>query len=134
MAKKKGMISSCKDCKSICCKTGPGPHKPLMPDEYLENFGTTDAYNTKCVALKDDGLCSLWGSAKFPMECRTYVCQSRTFKPAELKKIDTVYDRECSNCDAEWQYLVNHKDGSWAQECPVCGKKYEYELKKKKGK
>jgi hypothetical protein len=57
------LIDSCADCKSICCQTGPGPYKRVTPEEYLENFGTTDNYNKECGALFD-GKCNLWGTIK----------------------------------------------------------------------
>lgn len=84
------MITSCQDCKTNCCKIGPGPYRKLSPVDYLENFGTISAYNTKCTALKDDGTCNLWGTSKFPDECRTYVCQVRSFTKNELAAIRKV--------------------------------------------
>ena len=89
------MINSCKDCKSVCCKTGPGPYDALPPREYLDNFGDISAYNTKCMALSNEGGCNLWGTPQFPIECRVYVCQTRSFTKKELSDIEHVFEREC---------------------------------------
>ena len=115
-----GLVSSCFECKAICCKHGPGPYQPLAPEEYLENFGTSDAYNTRCMALDDEGKCSIWGTPKFPHVCRTHVCNQRIFSKEELKAIDEVEDMECDNCSAEWTRGY-FKDNKFHRECEVCG-------------
>lgn len=114
------MINSCSECTSICCKHGPGPHVPLSPQEYLENFGTTDAYNTKCMALTDENKCSLWGTPSLPTECRTYVCQSKLFTKEQIKRINDVEERKCLNCGSEWTLMYETTKGNWINECEVC--------------
>ena len=93
------MIDSCKDCKSICCKTGPGPFEELEPEDYLDNFGTTDSYNTKCSALDKDDKCELWGTSDFPLECRTYVCQNRSFSKEELDTLNKLVEHSSKDLD-----------------------------------
>ena len=114
------MITSCKDCEVPCCATGPGPHKNLAPEEYLENFGDVAAYNTKCIALTAEGSCNLWGTADFPQACRVYVCQTRSYTKEELLKIDKVIDRECPSCSSRW-LLRNFSGKDYEDICEVCG-------------
>lgn len=129
------LVTSCKDCKTVCCKTGPGPHRKKTPEEYLENFGTVEAYNTKCMALGEDNLCTLWGTPDFPVECRTYICQSRYFSHEELKTINQVdEDFECTNCGMQW-VLGKFVGSDWIHECENCGMKVRWKKKiEKRGK
>ena len=114
------MISSCSDCEVPCCQTGPGPHKNLPPDDYLENFGDAEAYNTKCIALTADGGCNLWGTPDFPHACRVYVCQTRSYTKDELEKIDEVIDRECPNCKSPWM-VGKFISKDYHDSCEICG-------------
>ena len=120
-----GLVNSCGECKAICCQHGPGPYLPLEPEEYLENFSTSEAYNTKCMALDDSGRCSLWGTPKFPHVCKTHVCNQRIFTPKELENIEQVDERECPNCGCEWT-LFKGKGNSWENECEICGHTIEW--------
>jgi len=114
------MISSCSECTVSCCQTGPGPHKSLPPDEYLENFGDSAAYNTKCIAFVPGVGCNLWGTPEFPQACRVYVCQTRSYTPQELKRISDVIDRECPSCGCEW-LIGSYIGKEYHDSCEVCG-------------
>jgi len=114
------MIRTCKSCKNVCCKTGPGRYRLVDPATYLENFGTSEAYNTKCMALDHKDRCRLWGTKDFPQECRTYVCQSRSYSLAELAKIESVEDRKCPQCGCEWM-LYAEVDSKIIESCEACG-------------
>lgn len=123
------LVKSCFDCKAVCCKHGPGPHRSLPPEEYLENFGTEDAYNTKCMALSEDGKCTIWGTKDFPHVCRVHVCNQKIFTPQELKEISQVDDEyECPNCEVSWTRGYD-KDGTFIRECEICGHKTEWKGK-----
>jgi hypothetical protein len=119
---------------------GPGPHKILPPEEYLENFGTSDAYNTKCVAFSDEGKCNLWGTAEFPLACRTHVCNVKIFTKKELDDIERVdEDRECPKCETPWMLgkWGDRKKTEWVDTCENCGhthmwKKINLDKKSKK--
>lgn len=134
------MIKSCSECKVKCCKTGPGPYEVLPPEEYLENFGTTDAYNTKCQELKPNGMCGIWGTPDFPLECRTYVCQTRKYSKEELDHIDAFQeDLECETCGSALIYAKEVKDSvdddhtvgrTWTLICETCGQTDEWQLTK----
>jgi len=54
---------------------------------YLDVFGKPDSYNTKCSKLTEDNCCSVWGTMDLPMECRTYVCQTREFSKVEISAL-----------------------------------------------
>ena len=125
------MIRTCKSCKSKCCEHGPGPYKLVAPEVYLENFGTAEAYNTKCIAMSSKGHCKLWKTKEFPQECRTYVCQSRTFSKLELKKILAVVEHDCPKCGCSWMLYTKKPDGSMVKEhCEACGHKALWVYKK----
>lgn len=114
-------ISSCKECKDKCCETGPGPYKALKPLKYLDNYGTCESYNTKCEGLTRSGKCKYWGTNTLPSECRSYVCQTRSYTKKELKAIEMVCDDyACENCEAQY-LLVYKKDGAWVHDCEICG-------------
>ena len=115
------MINSCEKCTTPCCRTGPGPYRNVSPEEYLENFSTSEAYNTKCIGLTDDGKCNLWLTPDLPIECRNYICQTRSYSAEELKKIDEVQDdRTCPNCKCNW--MLGFWEGSFYYDtCEVCG-------------
>lgn len=121
------MISSCKDCKSKCCRTGPGPWKPVPAYDYLDSFGNPEAYNTKCENFKG-GKCSVWKTKDFPTECLTYVCQSRKFTKEELARINSVEDFDaCDKCGTEHHYTTyTYKGGRTYMECPTCGHKWTW--------
>lgn len=131
------LIKSCSDCKAICCKTGPGPYKILSPNEYLEGFGTFEAYNTRCAAIGENNECTLWGTDQLPLECRIHVCNSKEFSKKELQTIENVYERECQNCESQWVIIYDTKDDKTIEECEACGHKFEWTMKpiksKKKG-
>ena len=115
------MISSCSDCKSICCRTGHGPYKILKPLKYLENYSLPESYNTKCEGLTKLGKCKYWGTNELPAECRSYVCQNRSFTKKELKIMDLVSDSyPCANCGTQW-VLIYKTNGDWTHFCEVCG-------------
>ena len=119
------MINNCADCKQKCCQTGPGPHKLLSPEDYLENFNTVESYNTKCAALDNNGNCSVWGTNDFPIECRTHVCTNRSFTERELSDIENVFDRECSNCNASYVLMLEN-DGRFTEYCENCGHAFDW--------
>lgn len=123
-----GLVNSCMECKAVCCQHGPGPHKPLSPEDYLENFSTPEAYNTKCMALSEDGKCTLWGTPDFPHVCRTHVCNQKIFTKKELSEIESVDDRECPNCNCEWTKMID-KGSTVKWVCEICD--YEIEWKSK---
>jgi hypothetical protein len=114
------MISACKDCEVPCCKTGPGPYTSVPPEDYLENFGSADAYNTKCVALSAEGSCTNWGTPEFPMACRNYVCQTRSYTKNELSTIADVIERSCPVCKCDWM-IGGYKGKEYHDVCEVCG-------------
>ena len=121
------LVKSCSECKQICCKHGPGPYKLLTPEAYLENYNTTDAYNTQCAALTKDGRCSVWGTADFPIECRTHVCTNRIFTSIELSTIDCVDERVCEQCGASYTLLFEGaNDNEYIVECESCGYEYKW--------
>lgn len=118
------MIKSCAECTSKCCKTGPGPYKKLSPEEYLEVFGLSDAYNKACKHhnLKT-GHCNVWGTPGLPIECRTYVCQTREYSDLELDTIDNIEeDYECEGCGSS--YMINDSpegnDELFIVKCEIC--------------
>lgn len=120
------MIKSCKSCRNSCCRTGPGPYTLVTPEEYLENFSTTDSYDTQCMALGEDGKCTLWGQTNFPVECRVHICTHREFSKLELETIDQVDEcRSCKKCEASYVLLVpqgpDEDDCDWLEKCENCG-------------
>ena len=120
------MIKTCEECPNSCCKTGPGPYKNVSPEDYLENFATVEAYNTKCIAFTSEGKCNLWNTPDLPQECRTYICQTRSYTKKELEIIDDIFERECPNCGCSW--LI----GSWQNKiyfdtCEICGYQVAWE-------
>lgn len=121
------MIKSCSDCTNVCCRTGAGPYKLLSPNDYLENFGTSESYNTQCAALDKNNKCSIWGTKEFPTECRTHVCSNRSFTRKELLAMDRVdHERDCSKCGAS--YILSYiKNNQWRYECENCGYKYAWQ-------
>lgn len=119
------MIKSCKNCKNKCCQTGPGPHVEVESEEYLENFGTAEAYNTKCVELTDCGKCNAWGTNSLPSACRVYVCQNREYSDDELETINHVTEQEdfpCPNCGSVVYLYFEEKEDLC--ECEACRYKW----------
>ena len=86
------MIDNCADCKSNCCRVGPGPYKIVDPELFLENHGCHEAYNTQCDGLVDNK-CKYWNTDKLPLECKTYVCSSKIFSDTELYNIAKLTGR-----------------------------------------
>lgn len=125
-AKVTTLYKSCKECKQKCCMTGPGPHKVLTPKKYLENFGTTDSYNTKCESLTKAGNCKLWKTPKFPTACRTHICTSREFSKQEIDTINLIFDTTdthgCPKCKGG--YVIYHN--KMLTECEICGFKWRW--------
>lgn len=115
------MYNSCNTCKSNCCRHGKGPYKLLPPEEYLENYGAFEAYNTKCLALDDKGRCRLWGTAELPQECRTFVCTSKVYTKEQLSIISNVEEESCPNCDAKWLIVEKLDKNVWEKRCEICG-------------
>lgn len=82
------MIQSCQECKTKCCKVGPGPYDQIPVDQYLENFESFKNYNKVCIHFSiKTGLCGLWNSDLLPDDCRNYVCFVREFSEQELAAI-----------------------------------------------
>jgi len=79
------VIKSCQECKTKCCKTGPGPYRRVLKYKYLKNFESHKNYNVACASfdLKTEK-CSLWGTHLLPLDCRVYVCHSREYSKQEL--------------------------------------------------
>jgi len=114
------MITSCQECGVPCCQTGPGPYKNISPEDYLENFGDHSSYNTKCIALTEEGKCNLWGTTDLPMACRVYVCQTKQYSKIELQHIDEVFERECPTCGCEW-LRGKFQGKEYIDTCEICG-------------
>jgi len=85
------MITSCQDCKTKCCKTGPGPYKRVPQHQYLKNFESHKNYNVACehfdlVTEK----CEVWNTPRLPRDCAQYVCHVRSYSEKELKEISEL--------------------------------------------
>jgi len=91
------MISSCQKCKTKCCRTGPGPvWKKMKVHKYLDNFSTPTVYNRVCENFQvKTGHCALWGTPKLPVECRVYVCTTRSYTKKELSDIRAIARADC---------------------------------------
>jgi len=119
-AKRGRMISSCTDCKTSCCKFGPGPWKAIDSVKFLDDYNTPESYNTRCANLKEDGRCNVWGTTMLPSECRSFVCSVRKFSKAELKKIDQVNDEMVCDCGAKWVYADESDSERIVYTCELC--------------
>lgn len=87
------MISSCSDCKTKCCRTGPGPYEAVPPLQYLEDFEHTENYNKVCDNFDlETERCLVWGTYLLPIQCRIYVCHLRTYAELELLEIKAIAD------------------------------------------
>jgi len=86
------MIDNCGDCKTKCCRAGPGPYKKMPPEMFLANYGEFENYNVQCEAFVDEK-CSLWGTPEMPLECRIFVCPTKTYTDLELNKIAKLTGR-----------------------------------------
>jgi len=130
------MISSCSDCKTVCCKFGPGPYRVLEPTAFLDEYGLPEAYNTKCSGLTDDSKCSYWDTPKLPVECRWHICSVRTFSQKEFEEMDTIREEECENCKRDWTQIIYTDDnGICKRWCTACGWEETWEfLDEKPGK
>ena len=121
------MIKSCTDCKTKCCKTGPGPYKIRKVDTYLDNFGTPENYNTKCEHFTRSGKCRVWGTRDLPLECRTYVCTNRQYSKKEMDVIKQTDDwNSCGKCKTPYARFLGGKKWKW--ECVNCGHKWSWKL------
>jgi len=81
------MIKSCKECKTKCCKVGPGPYKTKPFDEFYSEAATHVGYNTVCENFDlDTELCRVWKTA-LPLECQVYVCHVKEYTDIDLKLI-----------------------------------------------
>lgn len=88
------MIKSCSECKTPCCRVGPGPYVAKPFPEYYENSAIYKGYNTKCEWFDEEtSKCTVWGTKKLPVECKIYVCTSREYSKEELQKIKRITDR-----------------------------------------
>ena len=86
------MIRSCKACKTNCCKFGPGPYTILSVKTFLKIYCTPTGYNTQCEGLMKNGGCEYWGTKNLPFECRTWICNVRSYTLIELKKIQKLLE------------------------------------------
>jgi len=84
------MINNCGDCKTNCCKSGPGPYKIVTAKEAVEHWGMTRSYNTKCQYLSRAGNCNVWGTSDLPIECATYVCHVREYSKKQINYIQKL--------------------------------------------
>lgn len=83
------MISSCKDCTTKCCRSGPGPYKKVSAKAWLEELQGSEKYNSACENFdQDTGMCKIWNTGDVPIVCKTYVCGIRTYSKEELEDID----------------------------------------------
>jgi len=127
MTKKKNKISSCKDCTNICCKIGPGPYTIVNRNKFLENFGDSDGYNTKCDGLRRNNTCKYWKTKKFPQECRQFVCQNRLFSKKELEIIENIDETKCWYCGCPWTIYWGGRNFEF--ECEICEAKWSWKRK-----
>lgn len=86
------MISSCAECKTPCCRSGPGPWKIVSKTDWLsQKQQGSKRYNTQCENLTVDNKCKVW-ETELPVVCATHVCGVRTYTEAELKNIDNILE------------------------------------------
>lgn len=87
------MISSCSDCKTKCCRSGPGPYNKVSVEDWvLRKVEGSKRYNTACEHFNTDTEeCEVWETA-LPLQCAVYVCGVRTYTGEELEKIDELLD------------------------------------------
>jgi len=123
------MIKSCKECKTVCCKIGPGPHVPIESEDFLEEYDNISNYNKQCIELSDDNKCTLWNSNSLPIECRQFVCCQREYSEQELKTIAHVVEVECPYCGAEWTIELSKMDLAYA--CEGCGSLIDWKYKRR---
>ena len=85
------MISSCAECTTKCCRSGPGPYKTVSVDDWLSHKPKgSERYNTKCEHFNEErGICNIWENA--PIVCKVFVCAIRTYSKQELKRIDRLW-------------------------------------------
>ena len=83
------MIDNCGDCKTKCCRSGPGPYKKVSAHDWLHVLQGSEKYNSMCENLdQDKGICKEWNTGNVPIVCKTYVCGIRTYSKEELENID----------------------------------------------
>lgn len=87
------MISSCSECQTKCCRSGPGPYKAVSVEDWLSHkHKGSQRYNTKCEHFEETtGMCKIWNRA--PIVCKTFVCGIRTYTRAELRYIDKLWKK-----------------------------------------
>jgi len=120
------MIDSCQQCTTNCCQHGPGPHKIVKMQTYLDNFEDPKGYNQRCEHLGNDGKCGIWNTPKLPEECRTFVCHIRKFSKKELKRISQVHDYDCPECGRKWSVRLGGK--YFRQMCEACGAEWRWKM------
>ena len=87
------MISSCEECKTKCCKSGPGPFRDVSANDWLyQKQKGSKRYNTKCENFDlETEQCTVWPNA--PFVCRVFVCGVRLYSRAELRRIDKLLEQ-----------------------------------------
>ena len=119
------LIKSCAECKTKCCKFGPGPYKLLRPKDFFDVYMTAEGYNIKCNQLKRNGKCSVWGTKDLPEECRSHVCHVKAYNKKELNIINAICEGPCEDCGCG--YLIHMENDTYY--CEVCGITLTYECK-----
>lgn len=85
------MISSCNECTTKCCRSGPGPYKKISVHQWLYQAQGSNKYNKACEHYDEMlGLCKEWNTGNAPILCKTYVCGIRTYTKEELRDIDKL--------------------------------------------
>jgi len=100
------MINSCSECKTKCCKIGPGPHKSVPVLEWMESQNLLgEIYNTRCENFNmDTEQCSLWNKPEMPGFCRTFICHNREYSEQELSEIRAFEEEPClGDCGRKWK-------------------------------
>lgn len=87
------MIDNCGDCKTKCCRSGPGPYRIVPPKAWLFKLQGSQKYNSMCANFDPEkGICKAWNTGDIPIVCKTYVCGLRTYSKEELEKIDYLLE------------------------------------------
>ena len=95
------MIDSCSKCTTKCCKSGPGPYKPVKMEDFLSHkYKGSQRYNTMCEHFDlSKEICKIWDKA--PLVCKTFVCGVRTYTRSELRAIDKLWKKYNKKSDNE---------------------------------
>lgn len=90
------MISSCAQCTTKCCKSGPGPYKEVSAVDWLSmKQKGSDRYNTRCENFdEEEETCRVWDTTSLPIACKVFVCGVRTYTKKELALIDFILEEE----------------------------------------